>query len=186
MDGLDIALFSSLLKDKRMFRSANAAHFALQIPAIRHDFKVLAFSGTEAISTLYCIHIELVSEHPGFDLESLLSQVAFLQFGHNGEGIHGRIEDVLVGEAGRYQLDIDLLQFRGLGCILAGQLERVVGRHDAELGPGCAVNNPDFRGTNAIVNARTEVATGLESLVGLAANGGYPPLGGQGRGGQGV
>ncbi|WP_191622657.1 hypothetical protein, partial [Pseudomonas fluorescens] len=45
-----------------MFRSANAAHFALQIPAIRHDFQVLAFSGTEAISTLYGIHIELVSE----------------------------------------------------------------------------------------------------------------------------
>ena len=84
-----------------MFRSANAAHFALQIPAIRHDFKVLAFSGTEAISTLYGIHIELVSEHPDFDLESLLGQPAFLQFGHNGEGIHGRIEDVLVGEAGK-------------------------------------------------------------------------------------
>ncbi|MFJ2465849.1 type VI secretion system tip protein TssI/VgrG, partial [Pseudomonas sp. NPDC087615] len=84
-----------------MFRPANAAHFSLQIPAIRHDFKVLAFSGTEAISTLYGIHIELVSEHPDFDLESLLSQPAFLQFGHNGEGIHGRIEDVLVGEAGK-------------------------------------------------------------------------------------
>lgn len=39
-----------------MFRSANAAHFTLQIPAIRHDFQVLAFSGTEAISTLYNIH----------------------------------------------------------------------------------------------------------------------------------
>ncbi|MBX9410749.1 type VI secretion system tip protein VgrG, partial [Pseudomonas baetica] len=45
--------------------------------------------------------VELVSEHPDFDLESLLSQPAFLQFGHNGEGIHGRIEDVLVGEAGK-------------------------------------------------------------------------------------
>ncbi|MCX4221479.1 type VI secretion system tip protein VgrG, partial [Pseudomonas sp. MCal1] len=84
-----------------MFRSANAAHFVLQIPAIRHDFKVLAFSGTEAISTLYGIHIELVSEHPDFDLESLLARPAFLQFGHNGEGIHGHIEDVLAGESGK-------------------------------------------------------------------------------------
>ncbi|MDI3398422.1 type VI secretion system tip protein TssI/VgrG [Pseudomonas sp. V88_4] len=84
-----------------MFRSANAAHFALQIPAIRHDFKVLAFSGTEAISTLYSIHIELVSEHPDFDLESLLARPAFLQFGHNGEGIHGHIEEVLAGESGK-------------------------------------------------------------------------------------
>ena len=82
-----------------MFRSANAAHFVLQIPAIRHDFKVLAFNGTEAISTLYSLHIELVSEYPDFDLESLLGQPAFLQFGLDGEGIHGHIEDVLMGES---------------------------------------------------------------------------------------
>ena len=84
-----------------MFRSANAAHFVLQIPAIRHDFKVLAFKGTEAISTLYSLHIELVSEYPDFDLESLLGQPAFLQFGLDGEGIHGHIEDVLMGESGK-------------------------------------------------------------------------------------
>ena len=84
-----------------MFAPANAAHFTLLIPTVRNDFKVLAFDGTEAISTLYSIQIELVSEYPDFDLESLLSQPAFLQFGHNGEGIHGRIEDVLIGEAGR-------------------------------------------------------------------------------------
>jgi len=84
-----------------MFRPANAAHFALRIPAIRHDFQVLAFNGTEAISTLYALRVELVSEHPDFDLESVLGQPAFLQFGHRGEGIHGHIEDVLVGEAGK-------------------------------------------------------------------------------------
>ncbi|MDD2050814.1 type VI secretion system tip protein VgrG, partial [Pseudomonas putida] len=74
------------------------------------DFKVLAFSGTEAISTLYAIHIELVSEYPDFDLESLLSQPAFLRFGLNGEGLHGRIEDVRVEEPGtrltRYHLTL--------------------------------------------------------------------------------
>lgn len=93
-----------------MFAPANAAHFALTIPTVRNDFKVLAFHGTEAISSLYAIQIELVSEYPDFDLESLLSQPAFLQFGLNGEGIHGRIEDVCVGEAGkrltRYQLTL--------------------------------------------------------------------------------
>lgn len=94
-----------------MFRSANAAHFALQIPAIRHDFQVLAFNGTEAISTLYTLHIELVSEHPDFDLERLLSQPAFLQFGYNGEGIHGRIEDVLVGEAGKATMGLLVIGF---------------------------------------------------------------------------
>ncbi|MCF4998999.1 type VI secretion system tip protein VgrG, partial [Pseudomonas syringae] len=84
-----------------MFRPANAAQFALQIPAIRHDFKVLAFNGTETVSTLYCINVELVSEHPDFDLETLLGQPAFLQFGFNGEGLHGHIEDVLAGESGK-------------------------------------------------------------------------------------
>lgn len=84
-----------------MFAPANAAHFTLLIPSVRNDFKVLAFHGTEAISSLYAIQVELVSESPDFDLESLLSQSAFLQFGLNGEGIHGRIEDVFVGEAGK-------------------------------------------------------------------------------------
>lgn len=84
-----------------MFGPANAAHFSLHIPAVRHDFKVLAFDGSEAISTLYAIRVELVSEHPDFDIESLLSQLAFLQFGLKGEGLHGRIEDVWVGDAGK-------------------------------------------------------------------------------------
>ncbi len=84
-----------------MFAPANTAHFSLQIPSVRNDFKVLAFDGIEAISTLYAFHVELVSENPDFDLESLLSQPAFLQFGLNGEGIHGRIEDVFVGESGK-------------------------------------------------------------------------------------
>lgn len=84
-----------------MFGTGNFALFVLQIPAVRHDFKVLSFNGTEAISQLYSIRIELVSEHADFDLENLLSQPAFLQFGLNGEGIHGRIEDVLVAEAGK-------------------------------------------------------------------------------------
>ncbi|ALI00241.1 type VI secretion system tip protein VgrG [Pseudomonas sp. FW306-02-F02-AA] len=84
-----------------MFDSANTVHFALQIPAVRNDFKVLAFDGTEAISALYAIQVELVSENPDFDLESLLAQPAFLQFGHNGEGLHGHIEEVFVGETGR-------------------------------------------------------------------------------------
>lgn len=84
-----------------MFGPANTAHFTLLIPSVRNNFKVLAFKGTEAISSLYAIQVELVSESPDFDLESLLSQPAFLQFGLNGEGIHGRIEDVFVGEAGK-------------------------------------------------------------------------------------
>ncbi|MGZ7456535.1 type VI secretion system Vgr family protein [Pseudomonas sp. Ma2-10] len=84
-----------------MFAPANTAHFELLIPSVRNDFKVLAFHGTETISQLYAIKVELVSESSDFGLESLLSQPAFLQFGINGEGIHGRIEDVLAGETGK-------------------------------------------------------------------------------------
>ncbi|KPG99610.1 type IV secretion protein Rhs [Pseudomonas sp. RIT-PI-q] len=93
-----------------MFAMANSAHFTLVIPTVRNDFKVLAFEGTEAISTLYAIRVDLVSEYPDFDLESLLGQPAFLQFGPNNEGIHGHIENVLVSESGirltRYHLTL--------------------------------------------------------------------------------
>lgn len=93
-----------------MFAPATTAHFTLLIPAVRNDFQVLGFHGTEAISSLYAIRVELVSEYRDFDLQSLLGQPAFLQFGLNGEGIHGRIEDVLAGEAGkrltRYELTL--------------------------------------------------------------------------------
>ncbi len=88
-------------KDKRMFAPANAAHFTLVIPTVRNDFKVLAFEGTETISALYSVGVDLVSEYPDIDLESLLNQPAFLQFGLNGEGIHGHIAGVSVGDAGK-------------------------------------------------------------------------------------
>ncbi|WP_181430897.1 type VI secretion system tip protein TssI/VgrG [Pseudomonas protegens] len=84
-----------------MFAPADTAHFVLSIPAVRHDFKVLAFKGREAISELYAIHIELVSDNPNVDLESLLNQPAFLQFGLKGEGIHGLIDDIEIGDSGK-------------------------------------------------------------------------------------
>ncbi|MGY3260791.1 type VI secretion system Vgr family protein [Pseudomonas chlororaphis] len=104
-----------------MFAPANTAHFTLSIPAVRHDFKVLAFDGTEALSTLYGIRVELVSENPDVDLESLLNQPAFLRFGLNGEGLHGHIEDVYMGEAGkrltRYHLTlVPVLHYLQFSC----------------------------------------------------------------------
>jgi len=84
-----------------MFSTGSCAPFTLQNPGVRHDFKVLAFDGAEAISCLYAIRVELASERADIDLESLLSQPAFLQFGFDNEGIHGRIEDVRVGESGK-------------------------------------------------------------------------------------
>ncbi|WP_442114090.1 type VI secretion system Vgr family protein [Pseudomonas sp. NUPR-001] len=89
---------------------ANDARFELTIPSVRNDFKVLAFHGTEAISQLYAITVDLVSERRNVDLDSLIGLPAFLRFGENGEGIHGHIEDVLIGEPGtrltHYQLTL--------------------------------------------------------------------------------
>jgi type VI secretion system secreted protein VgrG len=105
---LGVAIFLSQLKDelkkqkdKRVFASANAPQFTLAIPTVRNDFKVLAFEGTETISALYSIRVDLVSEYPDIDLETLLHQPAFLQFGLNGEGVHGHIEGVSAGDAGK-------------------------------------------------------------------------------------
>jgi len=84
-----------------MSETVSSARYTLQIPAVRNDFKVLAFEGTEAVSCLYAIRVELVSEVPDFDVEGLLGQSAFLRFGLGDEGIHGRIEDVRAGESGK-------------------------------------------------------------------------------------
>ena len=66
-----------------MFSLANTAHFTLQIPTVRNDFKVLAFEGVEAISQLYAIRVELVSEEPEMDLEALLGLPGRLEPGRN-------------------------------------------------------------------------------------------------------
>ncbi len=66
-----------------MFAPANAAHFTLVIPTVRNDFKVLALEGIETISALYSVDVDLVSKYPDIDLENLLNQPAFLQFGRS-------------------------------------------------------------------------------------------------------
>ncbi|SDR86784.1 hypothetical protein SAMN05216198_0632 [Halopseudomonas litoralis] len=42
-----------------MFAPANTAYFTLDIPRLDHDFKVLFFQGTEAISQPYCFELDL-------------------------------------------------------------------------------------------------------------------------------
>ena len=108
-----------------MFSTGSCASFILQIPGVRHDFKVLAFDGDEAISSLYAIRIELVSERADIDLEGLLSQPAFLQFGFNKEGIHGRIEDVKVGEFGRRLIRYELTLVPALHYLQFSQDQRI-------------------------------------------------------------
>ncbi|MDH2247982.1 type VI secretion system tip protein VgrG [Pseudomonas sp. GD03855] len=93
-----------------MFNSANQAHFTLSLEGIEHDFKVLEFQGREAISQPYRFDLELVSERPDLDLESLLHRPAFLALAPDGSGIHGLVHQAAQGESGkrltRYRLTI--------------------------------------------------------------------------------
>ncbi|WP_414927278.1 hypothetical protein, partial [Pseudomonas zeae] len=67
-----------------MFSPANHPHFTLTLAGA--DFQVLAFKGREALNTPFEFELELVSERAFLDLESLLHQLAFLQFAPNGSG----------------------------------------------------------------------------------------------------
>ncbi|MBX8541548.1 type VI secretion system tip protein VgrG, partial [Pseudomonas cichorii] len=77
-----------------MSASAYQAHFTLHLQDVKHDFKVLAFAGTEAISQPFAFELELVSEDSALDLDSLLHRPAFLQFGPDDIGVHGLIDRI--------------------------------------------------------------------------------------------
>ncbi|MCQ4276803.1 type VI secretion system Vgr family protein [Stutzerimonas degradans] len=93
-----------------MFAPANQAHFSLTFDGFEHDFKVLEFQGREAISQPYRFDLELVSERPDLELESLLHRPAFLAFAPDGSGIHGLVHQAGQGESGkrltRYRLTL--------------------------------------------------------------------------------
>ncbi|NIM32563.1 MAG: type VI secretion system tip protein VgrG [Pseudomonas stutzeri] len=93
-----------------MFTPANQAHFTLSLEGVEHDFKVLEFRGREAISQPYRFDLELVSERPDLDLESLLHCPAFLAFAPDGSGFHGLVHQAAQGESGkrltRYRLTL--------------------------------------------------------------------------------
>ncbi|HCP53534.1 MAG: type VI secretion system tip protein VgrG [Pseudomonadaceae bacterium] len=84
-----------------MFNPSNETHFSVQIQGLQHDFQVLGFTGTEAISTPYQFLIELVSETPDFDLGQLLHRQVFLAFDPAGNGIHGQVYQVSQGDSGK-------------------------------------------------------------------------------------
>jgi type VI secretion system secreted protein VgrG len=93
-----------------MFDSANQPRFSLTVDGVHSELKVLEFSGKEAISQPYLFDVELVSERPDIDLESLLHRQAFLSFDAQGAGIHGQIFRIGQGDSGtrltRYQISL--------------------------------------------------------------------------------
>ena len=84
-----------------MFAPANQTHFSLSIEGASHDLQVLEFSGREAISQPFVFELELVSERPDLDLQTLLHRPAFLALSQTGNGIHGHIYRVAQGESGK-------------------------------------------------------------------------------------
>ncbi|MGE6371728.1 type VI secretion system tip protein TssI/VgrG [Stutzerimonas stutzeri] len=93
-----------------MFNAANKTHFTLSLEGVEHDLKVLEFRGREAISQPYRFDLELVSERPDLDLQSLLHRPAFLAFAPDGSGVHGLVHQAAQGESGkrltRYRLTL--------------------------------------------------------------------------------
>jgi type VI secretion system secreted protein VgrG len=84
-----------------MFAPANQPRFTLTIDGVQNELKVLEFTGTEAISQPYRFDLELVSERPDIELESLLHRQAFLSFDAYGSGIHGQIFRVGQSDSGK-------------------------------------------------------------------------------------
>ncbi|QXH45423.1 type VI secretion system tip protein VgrG [Pseudomonas xanthosomatis] len=93
-----------------MLHSTAKARFTLAFDHLACDFQVLSFTGREAISQPYRFELELVSEQPDIDLESLLHQQAFLTFGDDGQGIHGQVYQAAQSDAGqrlqRYRISL--------------------------------------------------------------------------------
>ncbi|AZC72774.1 type VI secretion system tip protein VgrG [Pseudomonas chlororaphis] len=84
-----------------MFNPSNETHFSLTVDDFQGDLQVLSFEGIEGISQPFRFDLELVSENPDLDLETLLHKQAFLAFDPQGSGIHGQIYRVAQGDAGK-------------------------------------------------------------------------------------
>lgn len=93
-----------------MFSTANEVVFTLDIEGFPHDLQVLEFRAKERLNQPYQVKLELVSERPDLDLESLLHRPAFLRFGPDGAGIHGQVYQIAQGDSGkrltRYQITL--------------------------------------------------------------------------------
>ena len=78
-----------------------SSRFKLIFPHIDTDFQVLAFNGSEALDQPFFIHVQVISENPSLDLETLLHQPAYLDFGETNEGLHGQVYAIGRDDPGR-------------------------------------------------------------------------------------
>lgn len=108
-----------------MFSLRLQSTFNLNIPELGHDLKVLAFNGHECLNQPYRFEIEVVSERPDLDLESLLHQLAFLSFDAQDAGVHGQIHSVAQGETGRHLTHYHLVMVPRLAYLAHGRQQRM-------------------------------------------------------------
>ncbi|WP_339442337.1 type VI secretion system tip protein VgrG [Pseudomonas proteolytica] len=138
-----------------MVNALVSSRFKFILQSVENDFQVLAFKGREALDQPYFIEVQLVSENPGLDLETLLHQPAYLGFGEEGAGLHGQVYAVGRDDPGarltRYRLtlaprlawlehrrDLRIFQQRSVPQIIAAVLERhgiLADAYAFELGP---------------------------------------------------
>ena len=93
-----------------MLSEAKQVVFKLDIEGFSHDLQVLEFRAKERLNQPYAVKLELVSERPDLDLDSLLHRPAFLRFGPENSGIHGQVYQIAQGDSGkrltRYQMTL--------------------------------------------------------------------------------
>ena len=132
-----------------------SSRFKLTLPYINIDFQVLGFTGSEVLDQSYFIQVQLVSENPSLDLEALLHQPAYLDFGEPNEGLHGQVYAVGRDDPGRrvtryhltvaprlawlaHRRDQRIFQQRSVPQIIAAVLEQhgiLADAYAFELGP---------------------------------------------------
>ncbi|WP_085631819.1 type VI secretion system tip protein VgrG [Pseudomonas sp. R16(2017)] len=76
------------------------ARFRFSTDDLKHEFRVLSFTGTESVSQPFAFEIRLVSPRPDIDLADLMQRQAFLAFDNAGSGRHGQILEVARGDIG--------------------------------------------------------------------------------------
>ncbi|MDL2186777.1 type VI secretion system tip protein TssI/VgrG [Pseudomonas sp. ChxA] len=108
-----------------MVETTAAPRFKLILTEITNDFQVLAFKGREVLDQPYFITVQLVSENPSLDLEALLHQPAYLDFGGADAGLHGQVYAI-----GRDDPGIRLTRYRitlapRLACLAHRRNQRV-------------------------------------------------------------
>lgn len=84
-----------------MFSAVEPFVFTLDIQGLSHDFQVFEFRAKEALNQPYEVKLQLVSERPELDMESVLHRPAFLRFGPDGAGIHGQVYQIAQGDCGK-------------------------------------------------------------------------------------